>query len=333
MSGRRTELAGLAAELVALKKRTGLSLGALADRTSASKSAWHRYLTGRNLPPRETVAEFCALADEPPAHLMALWEVAETECSGRQRGGDGAEPGTDAPETRRPPQRAADEDTDRTPLTPPAPPTPLTLPTPPTSLMPAMPAMPATGATRTARAPERSGAGSSTAPEPGAVAPRRWRHWHHWRRIGKRWWPVGLSALLSAVVLTAVPLVRGPAEPAPAPPGCRGTACDGEDSESQGCTEPGSAFGAVAQASLSGGARMEIRHSEHCDAFWARVWLGRVGDRIELRVPGRPTRHAVIRDRHDAEGYVYTLMTGGEPTAAQACLLPVDGGPEQCFGT
>ncbi|GAA3969037.1 hypothetical protein GCM10022384_20380 [Streptomyces marokkonensis] len=321
MSGRRTELAGLAAELVALKKRTGLSLGALADRTSASKSAWHRYLTGRNLPPRETVAEFCALADEPPAHLMALWEVAETECSGRQRGGDGAEPGTGAPETRRPPQRAADEEPDRTPLTSPTPRTPL------------MPAMPPTGATRTARAPERSGAGSLTAPGPSAVALRQWHHGHHWRRIVKRWWPVGLSTLLSAVVLAAVPLVRGPAEPAPAPPGCRGTACDGENSESQGCTEPGSAFGAVAQANLRGGARMEIRHSEHCDAFWARVWLGQVGDRIELRVPGRPTRHAVIRDRHDAEGYVYTLMTGGEPTAAQACLLPADGGPEQCFGT
>ncbi|MGC9440338.1 helix-turn-helix domain-containing protein [Streptomyces sp. WG5] len=319
MSGRREELAGLAAELVTLKKRTGLSLGTLADRTSASKSAWHRYLTGRTLPPRETVAEFCALADEPPARLMALWEVAETECSGRRQRGDGTEQGTDAP--HRAPRREADEATDRTP---------------PTPRKPVTPWKPWSGATRTPRAPERPERTAVTDPGPSAVAPgqrRRWSQWSHWRRIVDRWWPVGVSALLSVVVLAAVPLIRGPAEPTPAQPGCRGTACDGEDSESQGCTEPGSVFGAVAEAHFPGGARMEIRHSEHCDAFWARVWLGRVGDRIELRVPGRPTRHAVIRDRHDADGYVYTLMTGGDPTKAQACLLPVDGGPEQCFGT
>ncbi|MGW8063469.1 helix-turn-helix domain-containing protein [Streptomyces ziwulingensis] len=306
MSGPRTELARLAEELVELRRLTGLSLGALAGRTSASKSAWHRYLAGHNLPPCETVVELCDLAGVPPARLMALWEVAETECSGREKRGASPGRGADVPETHRAAERAADEDADRAPA----------------------PAVTRTAGTRRAsEAPEPAGPTTVTGPRPGE-GPGRPRSW---RRLARRWWPVGASVLLSAAVLAAVPLLREPAEPAPAPPGCRGTACDGEDSESQGCTEPGASFGAVAQARFPGGARMEIRHSEHCDALWARVWLGQVGDRIELRVPGRPTRHAVIRDRHDAEGYVYTRMTGGDPSKAQACLLPAEGGPEQCF--
>lgn len=66
-----------------LKTRTGLSLAGLAAKTPYSKSSWERYLNGKTLPPREAVEELCRLAGEPEGRCVALWELAETETSGR----------------------------------------------------------------------------------------------------------------------------------------------------------------------------------------------------------------------------------------------------------
>ncbi|MGW0836902.1 helix-turn-helix domain-containing protein [Streptomyces prunicolor] len=66
-----------------LKTRTGLSLAGLAAKTPYSKSSWERYLNGKTLPPREAVEELCRLAGEPEGRCVALWEIAETETSGR----------------------------------------------------------------------------------------------------------------------------------------------------------------------------------------------------------------------------------------------------------
>ncbi|MGP4089354.1 helix-turn-helix domain-containing protein [Streptomyces sp. KR55] len=66
-----------------LRARTGLSLAALAERTAYSKSSWERYLNGKVLPPRQAVRELCQVADEPDGRLTALWEIAESEWSGR----------------------------------------------------------------------------------------------------------------------------------------------------------------------------------------------------------------------------------------------------------
>ncbi|MGW5391483.1 DUF2690 domain-containing protein [Streptomyces koyangensis] len=71
------ECAHLARELAGLRATTGLSLAALAARTTASKSSWQRYLGGTQIPPPELVTELCALAGEPPARLLALRELAE----------------------------------------------------------------------------------------------------------------------------------------------------------------------------------------------------------------------------------------------------------------
>ncbi|RLV68389.1 hypothetical protein STAN_3913 [Streptomyces sp. CBMAI 2042] len=73
----------LAAALRELKDRTGLSLAGLAERTTYSRSSWHRCLTGTTLPPRRTVQDLCRLADEPPGRCLALWEIAESTESGR----------------------------------------------------------------------------------------------------------------------------------------------------------------------------------------------------------------------------------------------------------
>ncbi|GGU31295.1 helix-turn-helix domain-containing protein [Streptomyces violascens] len=73
----RPELRLLVEELRHLKQTSGLSLAGLATRTSYSKSAWHRYLNGDNLPPRDAVDAFGALGGaEHHARLLELWERA-----------------------------------------------------------------------------------------------------------------------------------------------------------------------------------------------------------------------------------------------------------------
>ncbi|MFC8075377.1 DUF2690 domain-containing protein [Streptomyces sp. NPDC057307] len=73
----------LSAALRELRARTGLSLVALSLRTAYSKSTWDRYLNGKSLPPRQAVQELCRLANEPDGRLLALWEIAESDWSGR----------------------------------------------------------------------------------------------------------------------------------------------------------------------------------------------------------------------------------------------------------
>ncbi|KAB1140668.1 XRE family transcriptional regulator [Streptomyces luteolifulvus] len=73
----------LAAELRALRQRTGLSLAGLAHRTPYSKSSWSRYLNGSVPVPRQAVEELCRLAGERSRRPVALWELADAEWSGR----------------------------------------------------------------------------------------------------------------------------------------------------------------------------------------------------------------------------------------------------------
>ncbi len=73
----------LTTELRELRARTGLSLAALAESTAYSKSSWERYLNGKALPPRQAVRDLCRLARETDGRLLALWEIAEAERSGR----------------------------------------------------------------------------------------------------------------------------------------------------------------------------------------------------------------------------------------------------------
>lgn len=77
------ERARLAAALRDLRTRTGLSMVGLAERTAFSKSSWERYLNGKSVPPRDAVRELCRLASEPEGRCLALWEIAESEWSGR----------------------------------------------------------------------------------------------------------------------------------------------------------------------------------------------------------------------------------------------------------
>ncbi|MGW2179075.1 helix-turn-helix domain-containing protein [Streptomyces sp. NPDC001732] len=75
----------LAEELRGIRERSGLSLAALAARTPYSKSSWERYLNGKKPAPRQAVEALCALTGTPPGRLLALWELADAEWSGRAR--------------------------------------------------------------------------------------------------------------------------------------------------------------------------------------------------------------------------------------------------------
>ncbi|MFE7614592.1 helix-turn-helix domain-containing protein [Streptomyces sp. NPDC057496] len=75
----------LAEELRGVKERSGLSLAALAARTPYSKSSWERYLNGKKPAPRQAVEALCALTGTPSGRLLALWELADAEWSGRAR--------------------------------------------------------------------------------------------------------------------------------------------------------------------------------------------------------------------------------------------------------
>lgn len=79
----RPACARLAQALQGLRARTGLSMAVLAERTAYSKSSWQRYLNGSQLAPRKAVDALCAMAGESPGRLLALWELADQEWSGR----------------------------------------------------------------------------------------------------------------------------------------------------------------------------------------------------------------------------------------------------------
>ncbi|WP_037843713.1 helix-turn-helix domain-containing protein [Streptomyces sp. NRRL F-5126] len=83
MTGTAAECALLAERLRELRARTGLSLAALAERTAYSKSSWDRYLGGKKPAPRQAVQALCALAGEDSGPLIALWELADAQWSGR----------------------------------------------------------------------------------------------------------------------------------------------------------------------------------------------------------------------------------------------------------
>ncbi|AKH80856.1 hypothetical protein AA958_00245 [Streptomyces sp. CNQ-509] len=108
MTGPPPEGVALAEGLREMRARTGLSLAALAGRTAYSKSSWERYLNGNQAVPRQAVEALCALAAEPPARMLALWELADTEWSGRARYTRPASPPPLAPAGTAPGQTPAD---------------------------------------------------------------------------------------------------------------------------------------------------------------------------------------------------------------------------------
>ncbi|WP_328435627.1 peptidoglycan-binding protein [Streptomyces sp. NBC_00425] len=74
----------LVVQLRQVKDHSGLSLAALASRTSYSRSSWERYLNGKATPPRHAVEKMAQVCGGDLIGLTALWEVASSAPAGPQ---------------------------------------------------------------------------------------------------------------------------------------------------------------------------------------------------------------------------------------------------------
>ncbi|MEU8613169.1 helix-turn-helix transcriptional regulator, partial [Actinoplanes sp. NPDC048791] len=66
----------LVVQLARIKELSGLSLRALAARSGLSSSSLSRYLTGRLVPPWDTVVALCRVVGRDPRPLRAVWAEA-----------------------------------------------------------------------------------------------------------------------------------------------------------------------------------------------------------------------------------------------------------------
>lgn len=303
MSGPGSELrAGvgsspLAAGLRELRGRTGLSLAGLAARTPYSKSSWERYLNGKKLPPRDAVEALCRLAEEPAGRLLALWELADADWSGRGRSGTAR--GRGAADAAR---RGSAGGTVSAPGA----------------------AVIAEAAPRAEAVPRAEGGG------PQVVAGRKQPP-----RRGVAVLAGVCVGVLAVVMVLAFREAEGSPSEGAAPgasetTGCRGAACDGKDPESMYCDRPEQLV-TPAERTAAGGEHLQIRYGTVCGAVWGRLRNGRVGDRIEVTAPGARPRSVRVRDRFDAEGYLVTPMAAAHrPDGIRLCLYPA-GGARECF--
>ncbi|MFI0904111.1 helix-turn-helix domain-containing protein [Streptomyces sioyaensis] len=330
MSGPGSELredigsSPLAAGLRELRGRTGLSLAGLAARTPYSKSSWERYLNGKKLPPRDAVEALCRLAEEPAGRLLALWELADADWSGRGRSGTVQGRGA-ADATRRGPAGG-------------------TASTPGAAVI-------AAAVSRAEAVPQAEavpegvpGAVPQAKAVPGAEAVPRAEGDGPQVMPGRKQPPRrGVAVLAGACVgVLAVVMVlafreaegspsEGAAPGASETTGCRGAACDGKDPESMYCDRPEQLV-TPAERTAAGGEHLQIRYGTVCGAVWGRLRNGRVGDRIEVSAPGARPRSVRVRDRFDAEGYLVTPMAPARrPDGIRLCLYPAGGGARECF--
>ncbi|MEF9905552.1 helix-turn-helix domain-containing protein [Streptomyces sp. P9-A2] len=301
---RSPERARLTATLRSLKERAGLSLTGLGERTSFSKSSWGRYLKGETLPPREAVRELCRLADEPEGRCLALWELAESESSGRaaQVPPPARPETTPGPEPAKEPEEGPGERPEEGPA--------------PGGPAPPRPAPPTTTATA---------------------------HRRSWRVTAVMVSVLAVTAGgVTATALFLPPDrtpddTRGPTTTmtgagtgtSPPPPRCQGGACEGRDPLNMLC---GIDLDTLIEQRTASGAHLQVRYSPTCGTSWGRIWGTRVGDRVELTAAG-PTRSAEITDALDATAYIYTPMTRTTPgTLVRACFRPAgQTRREECF--
>ncbi|MFE3885020.1 helix-turn-helix domain-containing protein [Streptomyces lydicus] len=297
--GHGVESSRLAARMRELRERTGLTLAGLAERTPYSKSSWERYLNAKKLPPRGAVEALCRLAGEPSGGLLALWELADAAWSGRGRPGGGEMRGRGTV-----PGRGAVLDRGGSPD-----------PDPDQNLNP-----------EPAPSPD-----SAPAAEPSPRLPQR-------AVSVVAGACVGLMAVGVAVLGFGVGgggAGAGPGKGAAPEPsevtGCRARACDGEDPESMYCELPDLVVTPVERTAVRG-EHVQIRYGKACGAAWGRLRNGRVGDRLEVSVPGARPRSVRVVDRFDAEGYLVTPMAVARgPEGIRLCLYPAGGGAGECF--
>ncbi|KMS68033.1 hypothetical protein ACM01_40525 [Streptomyces viridochromogenes] len=296
------ERARLAASLRGLKARTGLSLAALAAKTAFSKSSWDRYLNAGTLPPRDAVQELCRLAGEPEGRCLALWEIAESEGSGRAAT---AAPRSPSPASSPPPP-------------PPLPPSP---PPPPEEAVPAGDTADAGSVRRGAATvavlasvgalvaggvaavalllPHRDDERRASLPPPSSAAAPRCRG-----TVCEGQSPMHMNCAAAPATLAAYRTATGAWV------------------ELRYSVECGTSWARMWATHIGDRIEMTAGSRDRRDAPESRK------DR-EGRV-----RSAEVQDDIDADAYVYTPMTAARPGAVvRACFRPATGGEGECFNS
>ncbi|MFJ5260555.1 DUF2690 domain-containing protein [Streptomyces sp. NPDC088387] len=294
MSTEPTRLVGMLREL---RARTGLSLAALSERTAYSKSSWERYLNGKSLPPRQAVQDLCRVANEPDGRLLALWEIAESEASGRAA--VLASPtGEPRPEPRELPR-----------------PEPRVPPRPAEAGRPYGLSIRSNLRTRITVSQVSLASLVSLVSLVAVCA----------LLVGG----LALVVLLLPGPDTAEDEPLSASLPYSLAPQCQGADCEGRDPLRLICGIDPDTLTTYRTAT---GARVELRYSEKCGASWARTWGTRIGDRVEITAGG-PTHDVRVSDKNDMETYVYTAMaTVGPGSTVRACFRPASAdGERECF--
>ncbi|GAA1916449.1 hypothetical protein GCM10009716_27100 [Streptomyces sodiiphilus] len=291
----------LAHELRRLRRSSGLTLAALARRTSYSKSSWERYLNGKTVPPKQAVIAFAQAVDVRAEPLLRLHERAEagTEDEGREESPEAAS-GVAAP---------------------------------PPSLIEEAPAGYRTGPGRPVLA-----YGTSPGEDRGAVEGRGTSEplWRRLTVLAAAAAVAGLGFAAGMMAGSSPPADDTPGAGAGAQAdlagndmrtasqldgggvGCTGFECKGQDPQRLGC-HIGVWTAAVAR---EGDLYVELRYSPSCRAAWSRITEGSVGDVTRVEEVQGTVEERAIRYDHDTYS---PMVEAPYPAAARACALLTDG--------
>ncbi|MFE7980496.1 DUF2690 domain-containing protein [Streptomyces shenzhenensis] len=278
-----------------LKTRTGLSLAALAERTTYSKSSWERYLNGKAMPPRKAIRDLCRIAREPDGRLLALWEIAEAQWS-RRAAGPSPTP-SPAPTEPRPQTRPPSQ-----PQTQPA-------------------AQPAARPEARRRNP--------------GPKPSRGRKSRLVIVLASVYAMITGGVTLALLLLPDQDTAQTEPISSPSPyiltPRCHQASCEGQDPIRMVCSITPDTLTTYRTTT---GAHIELRYSNKCSAAWARIWGTQIGDQADITADG-PTHKANTIDSVDADTYIYTDMTATRPgSTIRSCFHPATTSKKrECFNT
>ncbi|MBH1935958.1 XRE family transcriptional regulator [Streptomyces sp. AV19] len=326
-----------AEQLRRIVERSGLGIGAVADRTGYSKTSWERYLNGRLLPPRGAAEALAEATGIDVGHLGTLWELAERAWSRSELRHDvtmeavrvaeakAALGVATAPAPTSLEKRAAvalgAEGVDEASVLPP-PSRPEAPPPPPASARDdgvdvRAKAIPMDAGHRR-RPPRRAGRGRHTALLFTAGA------------VGTLLVAVAAVLLLGSgpvgakrpTPLAALPSAGNPAAALPTGVGCTGAGCTGKDPETMGC---GGQHATTAGSATVGTSYLEVRYSGTCKAAWARMTQGAPGDALRVSAA---TGSGAGRVERGADGHS-TMVAVSAPGEATACAV-LSSGEQGC---
>ncbi|MFE5870018.1 XRE family transcriptional regulator [Streptomyces roseifaciens] len=354
-------------QLRRLVERSGLSIGAVADRTGYSKTSWERYLGGRLLPPLGAAEALAEATGTDVVHLSTMWELAERAWSRSEMRHDSTVESARIARARAalgefgPPQAAPEASSQPAPQS-------VRAGGPPGAVI--SEPLCHEAARRAAAAEESPAAGPAGAPGPAGAAgpagdvgpsgpaprppvpdsprppdyrakaipadgpaPRR-------RAALFVTGVVGALLVVAAVVLLlgvgdgtgggpgSAPPLASPSVVLPAGVKCTGAECSGKDPEAMGC---GGGRATTAGSATVGTSYVEVRYSQVCGAAWARITQAAPGDAVRIDAAadgGVPARSESGKVVRDADGYTPMVAVSG-PGKATACAA-LTSGPEGC---